>query len=79
MAAAFAGGAGGGAVLHDGVLSGSWRLDRAKNAPVATLVVRHVRPLTARARSSLAAEGRRLLRFMASDAGGHDVRFVAVD
>jgi hypothetical protein len=29
--------------------------------------------------SSIAAEGRRLLRFVAADASSHDVRFVSVD
>ncbi len=68
-----------GSVLHDGFLRGVWRLDRDRPTGSATLVVSHARPLTKRAQASLAAEGRRLLRFVAADADDHDVRFVAVD
>jgi winged helix DNA-binding protein len=68
-----------GSVLHDGFLRGVWRLDRDRATGSATLVVSHARPLTKRAQASLAAEGRRLLRFVAGEAGDHDVRFVAVD
>ena len=42
----------------------------------ATLVVDHVVPLTKRAASSIAAEGRRFLRFVVADAAAHDVRLV---
>ena len=66
-----AGGIGHGAVLHDGVLCGAWRRDGA------TLVVKHV-PLSKRAASAVAAEGRRLARFLAPDAHGRDVRLVEV-
>ncbi len=66
-------------MLHDGFLRGVWRLDRDRATGSATLVVSHARPLTKRAQASLAAEGRRLLRFVAADADDHDVRFVAVD
>jgi hypothetical protein len=65
-------------VLVDGFLRGSWRLDRTKGVPGATLVVRHVGRLTVRSRAAVAAEGRRLLRFLAADADALDVRFVAV-
>jgi hypothetical protein len=67
-----------GAVLHDGFVRGSWRLDRDPGGR-ATLVVNHVGTLAKRATSSLEVEGRRLLRFVAADADAHDVRFVAVD
>ena len=67
-----------GAVLHDGFVRGSWRLDRDAGGR-ATLVVKHVGPLAKRAMGSLEVEGRRLLRLVAADAGSHDVRFVAVD
>ena len=48
---------GSGAVLHDGVVRGVWR--RRDDG----LVVHHV-PLTQRALASVAAEGRRLARFL---------------
>jgi hypothetical protein len=67
-----------GAVLLDGFVRGSWRLDRDAGGR-ATLEVTHVGPLAKRAAGSLEAEGRRLLRFAAADADTHDVRFVAVD
>ncbi len=65
-----------GSVLHDGVGAGVWRLDR-DDAGGATLVVNHV-ALTKRAQSAIAAEGRRLLRLLASNAENRDVRFEAV-
>ena len=68
-----------GAVLHDGFVSGSWRLDHGSHTASATLVIRHAERLTKRATAALAAEGRRLLRFAATDADKHDVRFVRVD
>jgi hypothetical protein len=68
-----------GSVLRDGFLCGTWRLDRDRATGSATLVVTHLERLTKRATAALAAEGRRLLRFVAADADAHDVRFVAVD
>ena len=67
-----------GSVLYDGFGCGVWRLDRDRATGTTTLVVSHVRPLAKRAQSSLAAEGRRLLRFVAADAATHDVRFDAL-
>jgi hypothetical protein len=67
-----------GAVLFDGFGCGLWRLDREGATGTATLVVQHVERLTKRATAALAAEGRRLLRFIAGDADTRDVRFVAV-
>jgi hypothetical protein len=66
-----------GSVLHDGVLCGTWRLERDRGTGAATLVVTHVVPLTRRATAGLAAEGRRLLRLIAAEAGSHEVRFAA--
>ena len=63
-----------GSVLTDGALSGTWRLDRDRETGGATLVVEPVERLTARAGAALAAEGRRLLGFLAADAEGHEVR-----
>ena len=65
-----------GAVLHDGFVRGSWRLDSDDEG--GRLIVKHVGPLAKRAVGSLEVEGRRLLRLLAADAGSHDVRFVAV-
>ena len=63
-----------GAVLSDGFLSGTWRLERDRDTGSATLVVTPLLRLTKRAGAALAAEGRRFLRFAAADADGHDVR-----
>jgi len=68
-----------GTVLHDGFVSGAWRVERDGAGGAATLVVDHVRPLSKRSASSVAAEGRRFLRFVAADAAAHDVRLVAVE
>ena len=67
-----------GAVLVDGFGRGVWRVDRERPG-AATLVVSHVGRLTKRDAAALAAEGRRLLRFVAADAGTHDVELVALD
>ncbi len=68
-----------GSVLYDGVGSATWHIDRDRAGGKATLVVDHVERLTKRATAALAAEGRRLLRFLAGDADTHDVRFTALD
>ena len=66
-ALARAGGVGFGAVLVDGFARAVWRVEDGE------LVVGHL-PLPQRARAALAAEGRRLLRFLSGGAG--DVRLV---
>jgi hypothetical protein len=66
-----------GSVLHDGFGWGVWRLERDPERGAATLVIGHVRRATARARGSVAAEGRRLLRFHAPETESREVRFVA--
>ncbi len=68
-----------GAVLYDGFGFGLWRLERSADGATATLVVNHARRLTKRGSAALAAEGRRLLRFVASEAETREVRFVALD
>jgi hypothetical protein len=68
----------GGTVLHDGFLLGVWQLDRGREPGRATLVVSHVERLTTRAERTVAAEGRRFLRFAAADAESHDLRFTAL-
>jgi Winged helix DNA-binding domain len=67
-----------GSVLHDGFVCGTWRMDGNRDGETAALVVDHAPGLNPRARSALAAEGRRLLRFLAPDAGARDVRFAAL-
>jgi hypothetical protein len=68
-----------GSVLHDGLVSAVWRLERNRRSGRATLVVTHVTRLSSRAQAAVAAEGRRLLRLVAADASEHSVRLVAVD
>jgi DNA glycosylase AlkZ-like len=58
-----------GSLLYDGFLAGTWRMEED------ALVVAQAERLTKRAASSIAAEGRRLLRFHGVDGG--DVRFDA--
>ena len=67
-----------GTVLVDGTVRGVWRLVRDRETGGATLVVSHVPHLTKRAAAAVAAEGRRLVRFLAGDATSDDVRLVAV-
>jgi hypothetical protein len=63
-----------GSVLHDGSVCGVWRLERSEGE--ATLVVSLVERLPKKATAAIAAEGRRLLRLLAGDAGTHEVRVV---
>jgi hypothetical protein len=65
------GGMGYGAVLDDGVLWGTWRLD------AAALHIAYAEPRPKRALAAVAAEGRRLLRFLGTEV--RDVRLTAVD
>jgi Winged helix DNA-binding domain len=65
-----------GSVLHDGFVCGTWRVHRDGGA--AAIVVDHAGRLNQRARSAVAAEGRRLLRFLEPGAGPQDVRFVGL-
>lgn len=67
-----------GSVLHDGFVCGLWRLEQDRAGTAATLVVSHSTRLKKRAMATVAAEGRRLLRFHASDSESRAVRFVAV-
>ena len=57
--------------LVDGVVAGTWRIER--TAKKARLLVEPFEPLPAKARSELAAEGRRLVRFHEPDAAAHEV------
>ena len=67
-----AGGVGYGSVLVDGFARAVWRIEDG------TLVVSHL-PLPKRALGAVAAEGRRLLRFLAADRATDDVRLVSLD
>jgi hypothetical protein len=62
-----------GTVLNDGFVFGVWRRQEG------TLVVSHTGQAPKRALAAIAAEGRRLLRLIASEAEARDVRFVRVD
>jgi hypothetical protein len=61
-----------GTVLVLGTVRATWRIERADDT--ATLVVDAIVPLSSRNASAVEAEGWRLLRFVAGDAGEHDVR-----
>ncbi len=60
-----------GAVLHDGVVVGSWRREGAEVA------VRLAVKLPKRARAEIVAEGRRLAAFLSLEAPEADVRLLA--
>ncbi len=68
-----------GTVLHDGTVYGLWRLDRDRDGDAATLVVNVVGRATKRADGAIAAEGRRFLRFVASDTSSRDVQLVVTE
>ena len=62
-----------GTVLSDGFVFGVWRLE-----PDGTLVVRHAGRATKPTIAAVEAEGRRLLRMIAADADGADVRVLPI-
>ena len=68
-----------GAVLLDGMARATWWLDDERSAGSTALVVDHVDPLAARARSALEAEGQRLLQLLAPSAKSHEVRLRPVE
>lgn len=72
-----AGRRGRGSVLHDGRVAGGWHVDRPRRER-ATLVVEPRGALSKRAAASIAAEGRRFVRFLAADAAERDVRLEPV-
>jgi hypothetical protein len=59
--------------LVDGFVAGVWKVTRQKGA--ATLVLEPFGPLSAAEEDALVEEGGQLLRFVACDAGRHDVQF----
>ena len=66
-----------GTVLVDGLIRGVWRFDE-PTAGAAALVVQHDARLPKRGQASVAAEGRRYLRFARPDAEQRDVRLIPV-
>jgi hypothetical protein len=60
-------------ILVDGFVRGRWKIDRGQRS--AALVVEPFEPFPGRTRTVLEEEGVRLLRFAASDAERHEVRF----
>jgi hypothetical protein len=68
-----------GTVLQDGRAYGTWWVDRNPESGTATLEIRQLGRGTKAARTELADEGLRLLRFLDDGAGAdHDVRFVTL-
>jgi hypothetical protein len=71
-----------GTVLSDGTLCGTWRIET-DTKDLATLWVDHLGRLTKAATATIGAEGRRLLRFLASEPGTRaeagDVRFALLE
>ncbi len=74
-----AGPTGWGSVLVDGTVLGPWRLSTDPAAGAATLLIRHLGPISKGARDTVTTEGLRLVRFLAPDASGRDVRFERID
>jgi hypothetical protein len=66
-----------GTVLVDGLVCGVWRTEGVSEV-TSVLVVQHARRLTRRAQASVAAEGRRYLRFARPDVDERDVQLVAI-
>jgi hypothetical protein len=65
-----------GAILVDGRVQGTWRVERggSRREPVATMHIRTVEPLGHSDNATVAAEGERLLDFLAPDAVSREVR-----
>jgi len=59
-------------------VTGTWVIEADRDTGAAILIVHHTR-LTRKARSSVTAEGRRMVRFREPGATAHDVRLVALD
>jgi hypothetical protein len=74
-----AGATGWGSVLVDGAVLGPWRLSIDPTTGATTLLIRHPGPLAKRTGDSVMTEGLRLVRFLAPDASGRDVRFERID
>ena len=68
-----------GCVLLDGSVLGPWHVERDRDTGAATLVIVYPGAIARTRAAALAAEGRRLLRFLAPDAGERDVRMEAAE
>jgi hypothetical protein len=66
-----------GAFLVDGFVRGRWQISRVEARAI--LVAEHFTPLSKPDRAAVAAEGARLLAFVAADVPDREVRFVAAD
>lgn len=64
-----------GAVLHDGFVVATWSIDRPDAEADPTLVIRAAVRLPKRGATAIAAEGRRMMRFLEPDVRDLDVRF----
>jgi hypothetical protein len=64
-----------GAVLHDGFMVATWSIDRPDSKVAAALEIRPAVRLPKRATAAVAAEGRRVMRFLEPDVHDLDVRF----
>ena len=63
-----------GSILVDGFVRGTWRLDRKRGD--ASLAIRPLGRHTASEQAEVAAEGERLIGFLAADAQSRDLRFI---
>ena len=63
--------------LADGLIAGTWNIERDRERDRSTLVVDHLEHIKKRALNSIAAEGISFVRFHEPDATTHDVRLVA--
>lgn len=59
--------------LVDGFVSGTWKIEKSKNA--ATLVIEPFNKLTKKDRAALIEEGEQLIRFVEAEAASFEVRF----
>jgi len=66
-----------GTVLTDGLVAGTWNIERDRERHHCTLVVDHFEYINKRALNSIAAEGTRFVRFHEAGATTHEVRLVA--
>ncbi|MEO5842123.1 MAG: winged helix DNA-binding domain-containing protein [Acidimicrobiales bacterium] len=66
-----------GTVLADGLIAGTWHIDRDRNDDSVTLVVHHWAFLTKRAVQTIASEAKRFVLFHEGTEAVRDVRFVA--
>ena len=66
-----------GTVLHDGLIAGTWHIDRDRGDGHHTVVVHHRKQLHKRALNAISSEAKRFVRFHEGTEATHDVRLVA--